>query len=210
MQSWHSFLPIVILALLLAACGSDSGNQAVGAQAAQLPVAAQNTDPTAAPAASALPEAIVSTGTAVMPHNPPDTCPVTLPPEPRFTPPPPYPRYAPSAGGFWYGTESLWTAIPGDGVWSALPHNPEGYTQKVFWWRKGYFWMDEPEPELSVMGRRLDAPAPPLNVSRATNAFAEDIQSAMLVGVDFPTLGCWEISGRYAGAELSFVVWVAP
>ena len=31
---------------------------------------------------------------------------------------------------------------------------------------------------------------------------------AMLVGVDFPTTGCWEITGRYADAELSFVVWV--
>jgi hypothetical protein len=32
----------------------------------------------------------------------------------------------------------------------------------------------------------------------------------MLVGVDFPTLGCWKITGKYAGAELSFVIWVAP
>ena len=33
----------------------------------------------------------------------------------------------------------------------------------------------------------------------------------MLVGVDFPTLGCWKITGKYAYAdvELSFVVWVA-
>jgi hypothetical protein len=31
-----------------------------------------------------------------------------------------------------------------------------------------------------------------------------------MVGVDFPTLGCWEITGRYAEAELSFVVWVGP
>jgi hypothetical protein len=95
-------------------------------------------------------------------------------------------------------------------VWAELPHNPEGYTQKVFWWREGYSWTEEPEPELSVIGQRLDDPAPPLNVSRATNAFAADIQSAMLVGVDFPTPGCWEISGRYAEAELSFVVWVEP
>jgi len=32
----------------------------------------------------------------------------------------------------------------------------------------------------------------------------------MLVGVDFPMLGCWEIMGIYKGHELSFVVWVAP
>jgi hypothetical protein len=32
----------------------------------------------------------------------------------------------------------------------------------------------------------------------------------MLVGIDLPTLGCWKITGKYADAELSFVVWVAP
>jgi hypothetical protein len=183
MQRWRLVLLIVGLALLLTACVPYSDSQIVSAPAAQLPVVAQNT-------------ALA------------DICPVTRPPEPRFTPPPPYSRYAPSPGEFWYGTDSLWTAIPGDGVWSALPHNPEGYTQKVFWWREGYSLGDE--SHLSVTGRRLDAPAPPLNVSRATNAFAEDIGSAMLVGVDFPTPGCWEITGRYASAELSFVIWVAP
>ncbi len=138
-----------------------------------------------------------------------DKCPVTPLPDQLFTPPSSYPERAPG-DYFWYGAESLWTAIPETGVWSALPHNPEGYTQKVFWWRAGYSAAEEPEPQLLVSGRRLDAPAPPLNVSKATNASAADIGSAMLVGVDFPTLGCWEISGRYADAELSFVVWVAP
>ena len=141
--------------------------------------------------------------------NPPASCPVTKPQQVVFIPPPPNHTY-PGLGEFWYGADALWTAIPNNGIWAALPHNPEGYTQKVFWWRKGYFWKDEPLPPLFVTGRRLDAPAPPLNVSSATNAFAEDIQSAMLVGVDFPTLGCWKITGCYAQDELSFVVWVAP
>ena len=136
-------------------------------------------------------------------------CPVTKPPAPPFVPPPPNSPGAPFAGQFWYGTEALWTLLPSDGTWQGLPHNPEGYSQKVFWWRKGYSWTAEPAPQLSVTGRRLDGPAQPLNVSKATNAFAQDIQSAMLVGVDFPTLGCWEITGRYQGHELSFVVQVS-
>jgi len=154
-------------------------------------------------------QAIASTEATILPNDP-STCPVTQPPEPQFTPPPPYPPSAPSPNYFWYGTDSLWTVIPDDGVWAALPHNPEGYTQKVFWWREGYSWTEEPDPQLTVTGQRLDAPTAPLNVSQATNAFAADIQSAMLVGVDFPTLGCWEISGHYADAELSFVVFIAP
>jgi hypothetical protein len=140
----------------------------------------------------------------------PETCPITRTPDVPFTPPAPYSRDAPGGAAFWYGTDALWTTVPKTGVWSQLPHNSAGYTQKVLWWRKGYSWTAEPQPQLIVTGRQLDASAPPLNVSRATNAFAEDIQSAMLVGVDFPTLGCWEITGQYAGTELSFVVWVAP
>lgn len=137
-------------------------------------------------------------------------CLVTSPPSQPFIPPESFPPQAPGISNFWYGTANLWTAIPKNGVWSDLPHNPEGYTQKIFWWNEHYFWKDDPQPDLIVTGRRLDASAAPLNVSRATNAFADDIQSAMLVGVDFPTLGCWEITGRYTEAELSFVVWVAP
>jgi hypothetical protein len=140
----------------------------------------------------------------------PANCPLTLAPDTPFIAPSPNSPDAPWVGQFWYGSASLWTVLPESGVWSGLPLNPEGYTQKVFWWRQGYSWKAEPEPALTVTGQRLDAPAPPLNVSRATNAFAEDIQSAMLVGVDFPTLGCWQITGRYADSELSFVIWVAP
>jgi hypothetical protein len=138
-----------------------------------------------------------------------DACPVTQPPDSLFVPPDPYPE-SPHAGMFWYGSEALWTAVPESGQWSALPYSAEGYTQKVFWWRDGYSWTEEPEPQLNVSGRRLDEEAPPLKVSTATNAFAEDIQSAMLVGVDFPTEGCWEIAGAYGGNKLSFVVLITP
>ena len=154
-------------------------------------------------------QAIASTGATITPNDL-KSCPVTQLPNSQFIAPPPYPQDAPAPSQFWYGTDHLWTMLPKDGVWAALPHNPEGYTQKVFWWRKGYSWRDEPQPQLTLTGQRLDAPAPPLNVSAATNAFAEDIQSAMLVGVDFPTLGCWEITGRYGDSKLSFVVFVAP
>jgi len=72
----------------------------------------------------------------------------------------------------------------------------------------GYDWSAEPEPALTVTGKRLDGEAPPLVASKATNAYAADIGSAMLVGVDIPTAGCWEITGQYGEQELSFVVQV--
>jgi hypothetical protein len=171
-----------------------------------------------APKAVAQPEQVkalenatpVETATSeVVPHVPPANCPITVSQNPLFVPPAPYDSMG-YDGEFWYGSDSLWTAVRENGIWEALPHNPEGYTQKVFWWRDGYVWTEEPGPALTVTGERLDAPAPPLHASEATNASASDIGSAMLVGVDLPTLGCWKITGRYGDAELSFVVWVAP
>lgn len=187
MSYWRRCLPFTVFILFLTACAPRGDAPVTGAQAAELPAAA--------PVAGS--------------HDPPKTCPVTAPTDPAFTPPEPYPAQAPE-GQFWHGTHALWTMLPQNGAWSALPLDPEGYVQKVFWWSESYFWADNPQPDLVVSGQRLDETAPPLKVSRTTNAFAEDIQSAMLVGVGFPTQGCWEITGQYGKAELSFVAWVGP
>jgi hypothetical protein len=146
-----------------------------------------------------------------VPSLPPTDCPVTTAPKQNsFKAPEPYSADAPWEGIFWYGTDNLWTALHTNGVWEGLPDNPEGYTQKIMWWSDLYVLKDELVPALEVTGRRLDADAPPLKTYGATNAFAADIGDAMLTGVDFPTRGCWEITGRYKESELTFVVWVAP
>jgi len=201
MQRLYSLLSILSLALLLAGCAPSAKTKweeikEVDSKAliADLPKQSNSAD---------------SAQSEVVSQDPPVSCPITQPPSPAFTPPSPYANLG-FAGEFWYGSNSLWTAVRQNGVWDALPHNPQGYTQKVFWWREGYVWNEEPEPSLTVTGERLDAPAPPLHASKATNASASDIGSAMLVGVDLPTLGCWKITGEYANTELSFVVWVAP
>ena len=204
MQRLCSFLSILILASLLAGCAPSANAQSEEVKAV---------DWSNAPAG--LPDRVASNPadsakSETLSIDAPADCPITLPQDPPFTAPAPYSPNAPFAGEFWYGSNSLWTAVPQNGVWAGLPHNPEVYTQKVFWWREGYIWTEEPEPALTVTGERLDATAPPLNVSKATNAYAGDIGSAMLVGVDFPTLGCWKITGQYEKTELSFVVWVAP
>lgn len=137
-------------------------------------------------------------------------CAVTQPPAQPFVPPSAYPAQAPY-GDFWYGTEKLWTSLRPDGKWYALPHGEGGYTQKVFWWRNAYVGTAEPQPALTVTGKRLDGDAPPLLASGATNAYHSDFGGwAMLTGVDVPTYGCWELTGKYGDATLSFVVRVAP
>jgi hypothetical protein len=91
-----------------------------------------------------------------------------------------------------------------------LPYDGKGYGQKVFWWREGYSWTEEPQPKITVTAERLDASAPTYTTTDGTNAYASDIGSAMLTGVEFPTTGCWKVTGKYKDAELSFVVWVGP
>lgn len=200
MQRQYFLFSILILASVLIGCAPKTAAQPADVKALE------NLTPTALPEPSAITEI---TKSEVVPHDPPASCPVTSLQTPSFIPPSPYDSLG-FEGEFWYGSNSLWTAIRQNGIWEALPHNPEGYTQKVFWWREGYIWNEEPQPELIVTGKRVDATAPPLIASSATNASASDIGSAMLVGVDIPTLGCWKITGKYAEAELSFVVWVAP
>ena len=70
-------------------------------------------------------------------------------------------------------------------------------------------WHTEPQPRLKVTGKRLDSPAPPLLSDQANNGWVKPEQTAMVTGINFPTLGCWEITGRYQDDELTFVVWVA-
>ena len=31
-----------------------------------------------------------------------------------------------------------------------------------------------------------------------------------MTDINFPTAGCWQITGRYNDHELTFVVWVSP
>ena len=206
MHRLYFILSTLVLASLLAGCASSANAQAGQVKALNAVTAVTTSAPTDPPEKSGVTDSAQS---EVMPHEPPASCPITVPQDPPFVPPSPYDSMG-FEGEFWYGSNSLWTAVRQNGAWEALPHNPEGFTQKVFWWRDGYVWTEEPEPALIVTGERLDASAPPLNASKATNAYASDIGSAMLVGVDLPTLGCWKITGKYGDAEVSFVVWVAP
>jgi hypothetical protein len=154
-------------------------------------------------------EASASLGPASASSSGQATCAVTKP-IPRFVPPKPFlpspPAYYRSD---WFGSAHLWTMINRHGdVWdaSALPHNPGGLTQKTFWWVVDWTLANELSPAITVSGTRLDTPGT-FSFSPGTNAIA-DFGAAMLVGVDFPTPGCWQVTGRYRDAVLSYIVWI--
>lgn len=104
----------------------------------------------------------------------------------------------------WYGSESLAVVLPPDGIWRGMgaAHH---YRNKLFWWSSGFRAGDE--SKLKVTAKRVDASSPPAEVSRATNAHAASLGGwAMLVLVEFPSAGCWQITGEYLGQRLEFVV----
>jgi hypothetical protein len=192
MQKQKFFLFILGAALFVTACTSNS------------PAEPTRISPTNTP------EKFMDVKSVNVKDVAPPGCPVTLPADPIFKAPEPLSADAPWPGIFWFGTEHLWTALDTNGVWEDLPKNPDGYTQKIMWWSSLFSLRDELEPALVVMGRRLDTKAPELKFYGATNAMADDIGEAMLTGVDFPTEGCWEVTGQYKKTGLTFVVWIAP
>lgn len=69
---------------------------------------------------------------------------------------------------------------------------------KFGWWRVT-------PGTLTISGRRLDAPAPPLRADVPECYGSSGFQAS---GVFFPTAGCWEITGTVDDATLSFVTFV--
>ncbi len=136
-----------------------------------------------------------------------DECPVTRP-DPPFVPPVGVaPATAPS-GAVWFGSASLWTALDPDGEsWTDLPRSGSGFDQKTFWWSAARNPRLEKQPAIQVVGTRLDGEGS-FAAGPGTNASADDLGSAMLVGIVIPDHGCWELVGQYRDATLRYVVWV--
>ena len=134
-----------------------------------------------------------------------DTCPVTTPSQQSMS----LPIEIDYKERFWYGTPALWTNLPSDGIWQGLPQDNGGYVQKAVFWREGFVALDEPNPALTVSGRRLDASAPTFSFFDATHGW-DKTGNFMLVGINIPTGGCWEITAEYQDVQLSYVILVSP
>jgi hypothetical protein len=171
------------------------------------------TGPAASPSASPSPSVAAAPSASVRPS--PSTpsaaaCDVTRP-NPVFVPPKPFLRTPPTNyASDWYGSEHLWTMLAYSGeIWQGwVASKPPVLPQKTFWWSADWKPGDEPEPTIIVTGRRLDGPGD-FTYGPGTNASA-DFGTAMLVGIDIPSYGCWELTARYRLATLSYVVSVGP
>jgi hypothetical protein len=119
----------------------------------------------------------------------------------------PVPRTAPWRDGLFggsassYGNRSLWVGLlwPHGVVIITPDHvNPDGRLEMKFGWYRltsGF---------LTITGRRLDAPAPPLS-ARTSGYGLTGFNASNLI---FPTEGCWQVTGRAGRAALTFVTFV--
>jgi len=115
---------------------------------------------------------------------------------------------------FMFGGDVLSVQLLVEGWWHGM--GPESnYRNKLWWFSKGYKGLTDPVPFLTVTGRRLDADDDPAYVESVSKV-VESVKSAMdgtgnwsmLALIEFPSAGCWEITGDYGGQVLVFVVLV--
>ena len=103
----------------------------------------------------------------------------------------------------WYGSESLAVVLPPEGKWGVTGPTSR-IAVKLFLWGLGF----EPgmEKHLSVEIASMTSREVDAVVKDITNARPIDgDSSAMLVGIDFPSAGCWRITAEYLGQSLTFI-----
>jgi hypothetical protein len=95
-------------------------------------------------------------------------------------------------------------------VWAGLPVDDGVLGQKWIWWSDASSGTVEPMSPITVTGRQLDGSASleAMAGGSGNTGFREDIGSFMMVGIEIPAAGCWELTARYGDVELSYVVMV--
>jgi hypothetical protein len=187
--SWLMAAASALVAILVIGIATQVANRSGPATSVQPP---PNPQTTATPAAAS------------------QGCDVTIP-DPPFIAPPPNPASPGTTGKVWYGSKDLWALLDSEGeVWDRTGWRPgsSAFSQKTFWDSVNWPGVPgEPEPAITVSGTRLDGPGR-FTSGPATNAGNSELGDMMLVGIEIPSPGCWKITGRYRGAELSYVVWI--
>lgn len=106
-----------------------------------------------------------------------------------------------------FGNDALWASLV---MWSEKPGivmvpdddhlQPDGRVIEMKW-----AWYRYQPGTLEIGGRRLDAPAPPLE-AWIPDGYGD--RGFQVSGITFPSNGCWEITGRVGERCLTFVVLV--
>ena len=104
----------------------------------------------------------------------------------------------------WHGSEELAALIPRNGQWVGM--GPErDYFNKFWWWRKGFDSRNESQPDLTITATRLDEYSEPVLITNASSGINSSGWNAMLIGMSFPSQGCWKVMGSYKDTQLTLV-----
>ena len=113
----------------------------------------------------------------------------------------------------WFGSEALAVMLPRNGIW---PTTVPGHliAIKLFWYSKEFQAVAEQRfAGGSHLGfeariRRLDSGPSDAEISGPNWAGLGGLGDnwTILTGIDFPSPGCWEITGEYRDQSLTFVV----
>ena len=101
-----------------------------------------------------------------------------------------------------YGNGELWVGGLGPGGVTVPSGDMVGRNGSISW---KYGWWRKATGSLTITGRRLDAPAPPLTSFVPSGYGSIGFQAS---GVTFPSEGCWQVTGKTAHTSLAFVTLV--
>lgn len=113
----------------------------------------------------------------------------------------------------WYGSDSLAVALPKDGIWPTTV--PDALIAvKLFWYSREFQAVAEQGFDdgarlgFKTRLQRLDAGPVDAKISEPTWAGLGGLGEnwTILTGIDFPSPGCWEVTGEYREQSLTFVV----
>lgn len=194
MKTRRSLFSGILLVVLAGCSGVPAISQSTTPPTIAMASTSQAVQPTAplvtpSPASSpTVPPALLAKITAA-------NCPVTI----ANGSTPPGERLSPNH----HGNGALWTSLWPAGILRATPDyvQSDGSIDMKFWWWRG----PDVHGQLSIAGHRLDGAAPPIQPYIPTGYGDTGFQAS---GITFPTEGCWEITGRAGGAELTFVTFV--
>ena len=117
----------------------------------------------------------------------------------------------------WYGSEGLAVMLTPDGTLSTTKPGAS-LAVKYFWYSGslasgGDLEAYQPGSESEFVGKveRLDEGPNDAVMSSPTNAGGDSLGAwTILTGIDFPSPGCWKVTGNFRGQTLSFVVETVP
>ena len=111
---------------------------------------------------------------------------------------------------FWFGNSQLAAVIPEDGIW---PTTAEGalISVKSLWWSSEFDTTKPPTLEVTVAS--LDGKASDVRVSHSSfvdiysqEGAVDNKKYLVMVGIAFPSEGCWSVTGRFSGHKLEYIV----